>query len=56
MDQPFKHRTHDPMAVLAAINTALPAGICITDRHGRFVSVSDAYCHIYGYQHLWLSA
>lgn len=34
-------------SLLKAIDEALPAGICITDRHGRFSSVSRAYCTIY---------
>jgi len=32
----------------ALLNTA-PVGICITDRYGRFASVNDTYCRIYGY-------
>jgi two-component system sensor histidine kinase/response regulator len=42
--------TWSPDAVLGAIDEALGAGICVTDRNGVFVGVSRAYCHIYGYE------
>lgn len=38
----------DPAHVLTAINEALLTGVCITDRHGVFVSVSKGWCAIYG--------
>ncbi|MFP4657932.1 MAG: ATP-binding protein, partial [Desulfonatronovibrionaceae bacterium] len=27
-----------------------PLGVCVTDRHGYFESVNNAYCRLYGYQ------
>jgi PAS domain S-box-containing protein len=38
----------DPTDVLTAINEALLTGVCITDKTGRFVSVSKGWCDIYG--------
>lgn len=52
------HRMSDAFAIasnwsksdlLRALNDALRTGVCITDRQGRFVSVSDGYCRIYGW-------
>jgi PAS domain S-box-containing protein len=49
MDGPFGlAEGWDPASVLTAINEALLTGVCITDRHGNFVSVSNGWCAIYG--------
>lgn len=37
-------------SLVEAMLEALPVGICVTDREGKFVAVNRAYSEIYGYQ------
>ncbi|KAA5604880.1 PAS domain S-box protein [Roseospira marina] len=49
MDGPFGlAEGWDPAQILTAINEALRTGVCITDKAGNLVSVSNGWCAIYG--------
>ncbi|MGE4295986.1 MAG: PAS domain S-box protein [Campylobacterales bacterium] len=39
-----------PVSLTEAVFEATEVGICITDRHHRYVKVNPAYCRIYGYE------
>ena len=45
----IKNTTEAHSNIIAASIDSIPIGVCITDRHGHYVSVNTAYCSIYGY-------
>lgn len=45
----IKNTTEAYSNIIAASIDSIPIGVCITDRHGYYVSVNTAYCSIYGY-------
>ena len=45
----IKNTTEAHSNIIAASINTIPIGVCITDRHGYYVSVNTAYCSIYEY-------